>query len=83
MIFHNSIPGSFTVMHNIIEIVAWSYATIFCLSVGLMHSGENSCHFVYLSQMIYGLWHGFAPQHPECLAGPTSIISVSFTRSIK
>jgi hypothetical protein len=36
MIFHNSIPGRFTIRHNIIDVVAWSYTTIFCLSAGLM-----------------------------------------------
>jgi hypothetical protein len=36
MIFHNSIPGHFTIMHNIIEVVAWSYAITFYLSATLM-----------------------------------------------
>jgi hypothetical protein len=83
MIFHNSIPCRFTTMHSIIDVVAWPYATTFCLSADLMKIQVRTLVILFtLHKWSIELWHGFAPQHPECLAGLTSTISVSFTGSI-
>jgi hypothetical protein len=82
MIFH-TIPFRFTINHNIIDVVAWPYATTFCLSADLMKIQVRTLIILFtLHKWSIELWHGFAPQHPECLAGPTSTISVSFIGSI-
>jgi hypothetical protein len=62
MIFHNSIPSHFIIMHNIIEVVAWSYATTFYLSADHDHTniGYILSFCLPFTNGLLGLWQSMA-----------------------